>query len=181
MSLTCPTGHLGTWMPKLHRAIFTLCCLLWLAATVGFVSSWWHVLLFDVYHNEHTTLGFHSSQGRIHLSHTYRRSPAGPASTSTTLSDDELAAKLEEINAEMASGATETHALKTNHREWLMFDYHSREMPVTWLGGGSIRSLTIPYWFLIMLFGLWPATVIKQSFRNRKRPLPLTDDARNGK
>lgn len=168
-------------MPKLHRTIFTLFCLLWLAATVGFVSSWWHVLLFDVYDDEHTTLGFHSSEGRIRLSHTYRRSPTGPLSTSTTLSDDEMIAKLEEINADIASGAIKTAAVKRIRGEWLMFDYHSLEMPVTYLGGGSLRSLTIPYWFLIMLFGLWPATVVKQSFRNRKRPLPLTDDARNGK
>lgn len=92
-----------------------------------------------------------------------------------------MIAKLEEINADIASGAIKTVAVERIRGEWLMFDYHSLEMPVTYLGGGSLRSLTIPYWFLIMLFGLWPAAVFKRSFRNRMRPLPLTDDTRNGK
>ncbi len=147
-------------MPGLRRAILTSLCVLTVLAILGLVSSWFQPLSFDIQITQHTNLSVHSYNGRIQLNHTYQNDPVITVPPTRELSHEEAMAILDKLvggDARTKIGSGEITGIPTEPpHAWLMFEYQTHELPALWLGGGVMRSLHIPYWFLVLLFGACP-------------------------
>ncbi|MFA9480000.1 hypothetical protein ACERK3_17105 [Phycisphaerales bacterium AB-hyl4] len=102
-----------------------------------------------------TTVGAQSLRGHITFSIVTEWPPPEPHDKQAPLlSEEELWG---ELDAKIQSGEVTVSVLEAPPRwYWLAFDYDVVELPVA-SGSTTLQWIAIPYWFLVLLFGLWPA------------------------